>query len=426
MTTQIISRELDRAGLCLRFLATRKSTECLVQGLSAEDMMVSSTEDTSPPKWHLAHTTWFFDHFILKKLNLSKCREGYDFLFNSYYKSLGPHLTKSQRNSLSRPALEEIMGYRREVTEEVASLIQGTSTDLIEELLPLIQTGIHHEEQHQELLLMDIKRNFFENPTRPRFESSELVECDAPVSPAWHHIPGKLRQIGKKRTDEGFAYDNEGDEHQHYVDSFLLSSHLVTNGEFLEFIEDKGYENPLFWPSDGWDLIQKEGWRKPLYWERSEDVWWQMTLSGLIPLDLEAPLSHVSYYEAKAFAEWRGCRLPTEFEWEVASGMEKVQGHFMESPFHGPRRSDQNFNLFSQIHGTLWEWTQSAYLPYPRFEPASGGIAEYNGKFMCNQMVLRGGSCVTPQEHYRPSYRNFYYPHHRWQFSGVRLAKDLI
>lgn len=422
----LTTEDPDRESLCQRFLRTRGKTEALVEGLSAEDMMVSATMDTSPPKWHLAHTTWFFDQFILKKLDLQKGEEEYDFLFNSYYKSLGSHLTKSQRNSLSRPGLEEIKKYRQKVTEEMANVIRGSSLSILDDLLPLIQTGIHHEEQHQELLFMDIKRNFFENPTHPRFEAPEFSEHDVRITPVWHHIPGGLHRIGKRRNSQDFTYDNEGDEHQHFVESFLLSSHLVTNGEFLEFIEDRGYKNPLLWLSDGWDLIQREGWEKPLYWQNKEGHWWQMTLAGMIPLDPEAPVSHVSFYEAKAYAEWKGCRLPTEFEWEVAARMEKIEGHFMESSLHEPSRAHQKFNLFSQIHGTLWEWTQSAYLPYPRFEPAGGGIAEYNGKFMCNQMVLRGGSCITPRDHYRVTYRNFYYPHHRWQFSGIRLAKDLI
>lgn len=426
MTTQTINRALDREGLCAKFLSVRERTETLVSGLTPEDMMVSATMDTSPPKWHLAHTTWFFDQFILKKMDLAVAPAEYDFLFNSYYKSLGSHLTKSQRNSLSRPDLSSILDYRRKVTQEVEGLIRGASSDLLEDIISLIETGINHEEQHQELLFMDIKRNFFENPLHPRFESPELTECLGKISPTWHHIPGGLRKMGRKRSSSEFAYDNEGDEHDHFVDSFLLSSHLVTNGEFLEFVENHGYENPLLWLSDGWDLLQREGWKHPLYWEKKEGVWWQMGLSGFMPLDLDAPVSHVSFYEAKAFAEWKGCRLPTEFEWEAAAQMEKIQGHFMESTCHDPKRADQNFHLFSQIHGTLWEWTQSAYLPYPRFEPASGGIAEYNGKFMCNQMVLRGGSCITPESHYRISYRNFYYPHQRWQFSGIRLAKDLI
>jgi ergothioneine biosynthesis protein EgtB len=426
MTILIQSESLDREGLCAKFLALRANTDRLVQGLSAEDMMVAVTEDNSPPKWHLAHTSWFFDQFILKKLNLSCGKEEYDFLFNSYYKSLGSHLLKNQRNCLSRPSLAEVREYRNQVTDEMVGILRGASIAIIEELLPLIQTGINHEEQHQELLLMDIKRNFFENPICPRYEASELNECDIRIPPTWHHIQGGLRKIGKRRSAHDFAYDIEGDEHDHYIDSFLLSSHLVTNGEYLEFIEDHSYENPLLWLSNGWDLIQREGWSHPLYWKKINGVWWQMGLSGLSPLDLDAPVGHVSFYEAKAFAEWKGCRLPTEFEWEIAARMEKIEGHFLESSSHEPRRPSQNYNIFSQIHGTLWEWTQSAYLPYPRFEPAGGGVAEYNSKFMCNQIVLRGGSCVTPKEHYRTSYRNFYYPHQRWQFSGIRLAKDLI
>lgn len=273
---------------------------------------------------------------------------------------------------------------------------------------------------------MDIKANFFANPSRPRYEGVDLIPASRISSPGWQNIPSGLIKMGRATTDPGFSYDNEGDSHFSWVESFMLSTHLVTNGDYLHFVEDRGYETPLLWLSDGQDWKERENISCPLYWENRDGEWWVMTLSGMVPLDLAAPVSHVSYYEADAYARWKGCRLPTEFEWEAAAGQEPIRGHFMEVGHHEPRIPLEEHRLFSQIHGTLWEWTRSAYLPYPRFEPASGHLSEYNGKFMCNQMVLRGGSCVTPRDHYRPTYRNYFYPHQRWQFAGIRLAKDLI
>lgn len=418
---------IDRESLSAQFLSVREETERIVRPLSVEDMLLSSTTDTSPPKWHLGHTSWFFEKFILRQFVPGyQFEESFDFVFNSYYKAIGPHIPKSQRALISRPSVDEIMTWRKKITQDVLDLLSVVSSSDWPKIQPLLLVGVHHEQQHQELLLMDIKRNFFALPDRPRYEAPPLTEVRELPAAGWLNIPSGLVKIGHPKNDSEFHYDNEGDAHFHWVDSFMLATHLVTNGEYLAFIEDGGYENPLFWLSDGWDKKGEEGWKHPLYWEKREDMWWHMTLSGMMPLDLSAPVSHVSFYEAKAYAQWKGARLPTEFEWEAAAKKEDIGGHFSSAELHEPLPPHASFQHFSQIHGTLWEWTQSAYLPYPRYEAFDQGLAEYNGKFMCNQFVLRGGSCITPQSHYRLSYRNFYYPHNRWQYCGIRLAKDLL
>lgn len=403
-------------ALLERFLSVREKTESLCLPLKAEDFMLSVTEDTSPPKWHLAHTTWFFEHFILENyLNDYQCFSSeFNFLFNSYYKRVGEYLPKNKRAFVTRPTVEDVFAYRRMVTKQISTLLQTENG----ELLKLVEIGINHEEQHQELLLMDIKRNFFENPLRPHYQniSSPHVQHD---QPEWITFHSGLVNIGIPHEYQDFTYDNEKDQHRVWVESFQLSSHLVTNEEFLSFIEEGGYEDPLLWLSDGWDFKQKENWNAPLYWEKKDSEWWTMTFSGMEPLDLSAPVMHVSFYEAAAFAKWRGVRLPTEAEWETASRLEPINGHFLDS-------SEEDFQIFSQIHGTVWEWTSSAYNAYPRFKALEFGMNEYNEKFMCNQFVLRGGCALTPKKHYRLTYRNFYYPHMRWMYAGIRLAKDVL
>lgn len=411
-----------------RFQSVRDTTEQLCRPLVHEDYVLSVTADTSPPKWHLAHTTWFFENFILKRLNRSyePYRNEFNFLFNSYYKRLGSFLPKDKRHVLSRPTVQEIFEYRKVITNKVIDEIHRLDEEEFRDIFEVLELGINHEQQHQELLLMDIKRNFYENPLRPKYnpdhshgpyESSEVV---------WHNIPSGLVEIGVPKSTSEFAYDNEKDVHQQWIESCMVSSHLVTNEEYLEFMEEGGYENPLLWLSDGWDLKEKEGWTSPLYWEKEGQDWWVFTLGGMMPVDPEAPVVHVSYYEAMAFAHWKGARLPSEFEWETAARMETSECTFLENEYYEPEPSLNDHKLFSQIHGSVWEWTQSSYLPYPRYEKLKHGLSEYNEKFMVNQMVLRGGSCVTPRSHYRMTYRNFYYPHMRWQYAGIRLAKDLV
>lgn len=410
-----------------RFQAVRETTEQLCRPLVHEDYVLSVTQDTSPPKWHLAHTTWFFENFILKKLNTSyePYRSEFNFLFNSYYKRLGLYLTKDKRNVLSRPTTQEIYEYRKVITEKVINAIHHLREDEYHIISEVLELGIHHEQQHQELLLMDIKRNFYENPLRPKYNPDHSHGPYDVAEVIWHNIPSGFTEIGVSRNSTEFAFDNEKDKHGQWIESCMMASHPVTNSEYISFIEEGGYENPLLWHSDGWEMKERENWVAPLYWEKEGSEWWVFTLGGMMPVDPAAPVVHVSYYEAMAFAKWKGCRLPTEFEWETAAKMESSECTFMENGYYEPEPSLGDHKIFSQIHGAVWEWTQSAYLPYPRYERFHHGLSEYNEKFMVNQFVLRGGSCVTPRSHYRVTYRNFYYPHMRWQYSGIRLAKDL-
>ncbi|HXH74847.1 MAG TPA: ergothioneine biosynthesis protein EgtB [Bacteriovoracaceae bacterium] len=417
-----------REELLDRFMIVRNTTGKICKPLSHEDFVICSTEDTSPPKWHLAHTTWFFENFILvrNKRGYEPFKPEFHFLFNSYYRRAGSYLPKAKRGIISRPTIDEVFQYRQIVTEAVYNFMSSINDTEFEKISKVFEIGINHEEQHQELLLMDIKRNLFENPIRPHYQNNSPLTPSYMGSEAqWLNVASGLARIGVEKSSRDFSFDNEKDAHSHWIESCMISSHLVTNDEYLAFIDEGGYENPLLWLSDGWDFKEKEKWQHPLYWEKEGQAWWTMTLSGMSPLDLAAPVSHISYYEAQAFAHWRGCRLPTEYEWESAALTEHNYSLFLEDGELEPLPPDDDHDFYSQMHGTLWEWTQSAYLPYPRYEKFQHGLAEYNEKFMCNQFVLRGGSCLTPRKHYRPTYRNFYYPHMRWQYSGIRLAKDL-
>lgn len=425
----IREEQQDRLTAILeRFQVVRKITEELCKPLVHEDFILSVTEDTSPPKWHLAHTTWFFENFVLKRINRSyePYREEFNFIFNSYYKRLGLYIPKSKRNVLSRPTTHEILEYREAITKKVVHEMRVLAHDRVEDILETLELGINHEQQHQELLLMDIKRNFYENPLRPKYNPDHTHGPYEVSENVWHNIPSGLVKIGVDKNTSDFAFDNEKDSHNQWIESCMISSHLVTNDEYVAFIEEGGYDNPLLWLSDGWEFKEKENWKAPLYWEKDGKQWWIFTLGGMMPLDPAAPVVHVSFYEAMAFAKWKGARLPTEFEWETAANMENSECCFMEHGYFEPEPAEEDYGMFSQIHGSVWEWTMSAYLPYPRYEKFHHGLSEYNEKFMCNQFVLRGGSCVTPRSHYRTTYRNFYYPHMRWQYAGIRLAKDLV
>ncbi len=408
------------ADLDSRYRAVRDATAALCAPLSAEDCQAQSMEDASPAKWHLAHTTWFFETFVLVP-NVADYRVAqpeFRVLFNSYYQSVGAQHPRPQRGLLTRPSLDEVRAYRAEVDAAMARLLARRGGEA--ELAALVELGLHHEQQHQELLLTDVKHLFSCNPLSPAY-AAPAAPVSAPVLPStWQPFAGGLRAIG--HGGDGFAFDNEAPRHRVYVEEFALASRPVTSGEFAEFVADGGYRRPELWLSDGWSAAQAHGWKAPLYWEWRDDAWWEFTLNGLRPLDTAAPVCHVSYYEADALARWAGARLPTEAEWEVAAETLPIEGNFAGSgrlhpiPAHGD-------GALLQMFGDVWEWTQSPYTPYPGYQPPAGALGEYNGKFMCNQLVLRGGSCATPEGHVRPTYRNFFPPSARWQFSGLRLAR---
>ena len=385
-------------------------SEALVAPLSDADATVQSMPDASPAKWHLAHTTWFFETFLLRD-HLDGYRlfdERFGFLFNSYYEAEGPRHARARRGLLSRPSLDEVLEWRAHVDEAMQALL------VRDELAWLIELGLNHEQQHQELLLTDIKHALWCNPVGPVYAAGSEDWAGATGESGWLEHPGGMVEIGHAGT--GFAFDNEGPRHKVLLEPFALSGRLVTNGEWDRFIAEGGYANPSLWLSDGWAWVQQDCIAAPLYWRDDE----HFTLSGWRPRDADAPVTHVSYYEADAFATWAGQRLPTEFEWEAwAANAGPSQGNQLDGA--GPVQPRCSTVAF----GDCWQWTRSAYLPYPRFRPAEGAVGEYNGKFMSGQFVLKGASCATPRGHSRASYRNFFYPHQRWQFTGLRLAKDL-
>ncbi len=405
-----------------RYQEIRHTSLELTRPFSTEDQMLQSTPDASPAKWHLAHTTWFFETFILSSVpGYRPFDSRFKQLFNSYYKQLGSHPMRGSRGLMSRPSLEEVHAYRAWVDDAMLRYLE----DDHEPAAALIELGLNHEQQHQELILTDLKHALWSMPLRP-----ERVNRPRPVSPAppleWISFEGGIHQIG--HAGEGFAFDNEGPRHEVLLRPFQLASRLVTNAEYLEFMQAGGYEKPELWLSDGWDAVSAQGWKSPLYWERSnvngDGPWSELTFSGMQEVDPSAPVCHVSFYEADAFARWSGARLPREEEWEVVaaqSRFESSKGSLQEDGVFHPQVARGTGLL--QIFGEVWEWTSSPYIGYPGFQPAPGLVGEYNGKFMCNQLVLRGGSCATPANHIRATYRNFFPPHARWQFMGIRLAK---
>jgi ergothioneine biosynthesis protein EgtB len=411
------------ADLLRRYRRIRSTTQQLCEGLTPEDMVVQSMPDASPAKWHLAHSTWFFETMVLSRARPERppFHPLFPVLFNSYYLSLGERHPRPRRGLLTRPTADEVRSYRARIDDEVEQLLAaGEGPERA--VLDLIDIGLHHEEQHQELLLTDLKHLFAQNPLRPVYaERPPDTPAEAPP-PGWAAFPGGMHQIG--HDGEGFAFDNEGPRHAVHLEPFRIATRPVTNGEVLSFLEDGGYRRGELWLSDGWNAVLEGRWEAPLYWERGERGWLAMTLAGLRPIVSAEPACHLSYYEADAIARWAGARLPREEEWEVASIAGGMEGTFLEDRrFHpGPVPAGRPGLL--QVLGDVWEWTGSAYLPYPGYRPPPGPLGEYNGKFMCGQMVLRGGSCVTPRAHIRRTYRNFFSPGARWQFSGVRLAMD--
>jgi ergothioneine biosynthesis protein EgtB len=421
-------------SLLQHFKQVRSATLKIADPLSAEDAMVQSMPDASPAKWHLAHTTWFFETFILsgQLAGYHIFNPEYRLLFNSYYKALGGHPLRQQRGTFSHPTFSNVLQYREHVDEAIERLLAQEPTP---ETLALVELGIHHEQQHQELILTDILHAFWSQPLRPSYAPSAgpafvpadgaphlPQSADVGLRPAerlrWTAHTGGMVEIGA--PDEGFAFDNERPRHPALLLPYRLASRLITNAEYLDFINDKGYLRPELWLSDGWDVVCREAWSAPLYWEKSGDQWCEFSLRGMNPLHPAAPVSHVSYYEADAFARWCGARLPLETEWEHAARDHEIAGNLLER--WTLEATPAQSNAEDQLFGDLWEWTASAYLAYPGFRPAPGAVGEYNGKFMCNQFVLRGGSFATSASHLRATYRNFFPPHARWQFMGIRLA----
>jgi ergothioneine biosynthesis protein EgtB len=440
--------------LAERFRAVRSFTTALAEPLREEDCVVQSMPDASPTKWHLAHTSWFFETFVLSRVvpDYRVFSDAYGFLFNSYYDAVGARHPRPQRGLLTRPTLEEVRRYREHVDQAMLALLSSPDgpARAIEpgvDVAFATRLGLEHEQQHQELLLTDILHAFSCNPLRPAYRARALSGGDEDDSPSsgdghahekspplrWKQWDEGLYEIGHDANDPSFAFDNEGPRHRVFLQSFSLASRLVTNGEYLEFIADGGYRKPDLWLADGWNEAQARGWSAPLYWEQdSERDWREFGLHGVRALDLRAPVRHLCFYEADAYARWAGARLATEAEWEVAAQSVALGGNFVESGALEPRALPLNHIGHEtepdhgpyQMFGDVWEWTQSPYVGYPGYRPWTGVLGEYNGKFMCNQLVLRGGSCVTSTSHIRASYRNFFPPSSRWQFAGIRLARS--
>jgi ergothioneine biosynthesis protein EgtB len=402
------------------YLAVRDLTLALAAPLSAEDCAIQSMPDASPVKWHLGHTTWFFETFVLRP-HLSGYREfdvAYRVLFNSYYNAVGEKHPRPERGMLSRPSLDEVLAYRRHVDDAMLALRPG------DECAALVELGLHHEQQHQELILTDLKHLFSRNPLKPAYQKQWPLTPIRAREPRWIGFAGGLCEIGHAGAQ--FCFDNETPRHRVWLDPFEMASHPVTHGDFIRFIDDGGYRRPELWLAAGWDTVVGRGWQAPQYWEHRGAEWRTFTLHGEAAVDPNTPICHVSFYEAEAFARWADARLPTEAEWEVAAANMPRTGNFLESGALHPLalREDPRPGELAQAFGDVWEWTRSDYGPYPGFKPAAGAVGEYNGKFMCGQYVLRGGSCATPESHVRATYRNFFPPEARWQFSGLRLARD--
>ncbi|MGE3819702.1 MAG: ergothioneine biosynthesis protein EgtB [Isosphaeraceae bacterium] len=429
LASQVEPTPSVRNALEARYRQVRATTEWLRAPLEIEDLVPQSMPDCSPTKWHLAHTSWFFETFLLKPAgdarNVSDPK--YAYLFNSYYNALGERIERPRRGLLTRPTVAEVQRYREAVDQRMLALIDSADERELARLAPLVELGLNHEQQHQELILTDVKHLLGCNPLRPSYRGRSGVEEPTPgLKPSansWVEFAGGLVSVGFE--GDGFAFDNESPRHQVFLRPYRLSDRPVSNGDFLAFLEDGGYDRPEFWLSDGWAARLAQGWSAPSYWEKADDGAWRIfTLDGMRALDLAEPVCHVSFYEADAFARWSNARLPSEFEWEHAASTTSVEGNFLETEAFHPRARSGASSTPSQLFGDVWEWTASPYLAYPGYRPLEGALGEYNGKFMCNQFVLRGGSCASPSSHLRATYRNFFPPDARWQFSGLRLAQD--
>ena len=411
------------------YRSVRDMTLYLAEPLTAEDCAVQVTPEASPTKWHLAHSTWFFETFLLVEFDAAHrpLNEDYAYLFNSYYNAVGEQFARRHRGLLTRPSLTDVLEYRRAVDERVANLIDRVTEKDAARMVKIVELGLNHEQQHQELILTDAKALFAANPLAPMYRPTvESNETTNPPPIAWIPFDGGVTDIG--HDGPGFCYDNERPRHRVWLNSFQISDRTVTNSEFLEFINDDGYQRAKLWLSDGWDTVKRESWNAPCYWRRDGEDWREFTLGGLRPLRADEPVTHISYFEADAYARWAGARLPTEAEWEIAANSHVAgeTGAVLEDATYHPRgmRESNQSSIPRRMVGDVWEWTASSYSAYPGYQPPAGALGEYNAKFMCNQMVLRGGSCATPRDHIRSTYRNFFAPAARWQFSGIRLARN--
>ena len=405
-----------------RYERVRDTSVAITAPLELEDYVVQSMTEASPAKWHLAHTSWFFETFVLEpRSGYRPFHPAFKVLFNSYYQQVGAMHSRPQRGLLSRPTVDDVLAYRAHVDAAMVRVLEAG--DLDDRMLAVVETGLHHEQQHQELIVTDLKHMFSHNPMRPAYRADTAPGGRAreASSLGWVDHPGGLLWVGHE--GDGYGFDNETPRHRQFLQPFAVASRLTTCGEYLQFMADGGYERPELWLSEGWEAVQSSGWSAPLYWERRADGWWQFTLSGMRPVDPAEPVIHVSYFEADAFANWTTFRLATEAEWEVVAKDLPLEGNFLENELFHPALAPAG-SVPEQVFGDAWEWTRSPYAPYPGYRAPPGALGEYNGKFMVNQMVLRGGSCATPRDHIRPSYRNFFHPGARWQFSGIRLVRD--
>jgi ergothioneine biosynthesis protein EgtB len=419
-----ILTDADAVALIARYREVRTAMESACEPLSPEDMGVQSMPDASPVKWHLAHTSWFYETFVLSDPAFGGYQPfdpAFTYLFNSYYDAVGDRHPRPKRGLLTRPSAADVFRYRAHVDAAMADRLPRLAPSDLGRLAPVIELGLNHEQQHLELLFTDIKHAFAQNPLRPAYRDLPPASPSAVPTMKWLAFDAGVRRIG--HSGGGFAFDNEGPAHRVFLEPFAIASRLVACGEFLAFMADGGYDRPELWLSDGWHARRQQEWDAPLYWRRHADRWHLFTLGGMRPVEESEPVCHVSFYEADAYARWASARLPTEAEWEVACADVAIDGNLLEAGRLHPAPVSPDPPRLAQVFGDVWEWTQSPYCPYPGYRPLAGALGEYNGKFMCNQMVLRGGSCVTPRSHIRATYRNFFPPEARWQFTGLRLAR---
>lgn len=413
------------AILAEKYTRVRRQTEALCRPLKTEDYVIQSMEDVSPTKWHLAHTTWFFETFVLAKYDTAyePLNPDYAYLFNSYYVQAGDRFSRPHRGLLSRPGVDEVYAYRAYVDERMQQFLDAADESLAPEVLDVLEIGLNHEQQHQELLMTDVKHVLSVNPLYPAYDPDTVLPASEPLDMDWADIPEGIVHAGYDGS--GFSYDNEGPAHRVFLEPCQLAIRPITNAEYLAFVQDGAYRNPVLWLSEGWATIEREGWKHPLYWKPTDHGWQEFTAAGLRDMDLHAPATHLSYFEADAFVRWAGWRLPTEFEWEHAASGRALDGHYSDERVFHPQISSKYAPAgpYHNLFGSAWEWTSSHYSPYPGYRAAPGALGEYNGKFMYNQFVLRGGSVATPSDHIRATYRNFFPGYARWQFSAIRPAR---